>query len=61
MDYFLSLIGMVMVVEGLTYALFPSGVKKVMVQILSMDDSFLSNIGKALMIGGALLAWIVNI
>jgi uncharacterized protein YjeT (DUF2065 family) len=52
---------MVMVVEGLTYALFPSGVKKVMVQILSMDDSFLSNIGKALMIGGALLAWIVNI
>jgi len=61
LDYFLSLIGMVMVVEGLTYALFPSGVKKVMVQILSMDDSFLSNIGKALMIGGALLAWIVNI
>ncbi|MGM0419168.1 MAG: DUF2065 domain-containing protein [Thermodesulfobacteriota bacterium] len=61
MEYFLSLIGMVMVVEGLTYALFPAGIKKVMVQILSMEDSSLSNIGKALMICGALLAWIVNI
>lgn len=60
MDYFLTLIGMVMVVEGITYALFPSGIKKMMIQILSMKDSSIQNMGKALMLVGALLAWIVN-
>ena len=60
MEYFFTLIGMVMVVEGLSYALFPSGIKKLMIQILSMKDQSLQNIGKLLMLFGALLAWLAN-
>lgn len=60
MDYFLTLIGLVMVFEGLIYALFPSGIKKMMIQVLSMKDASIENMGKALMLAGALLAWFVN-
>lgn len=60
MEYFLTLIGMIMILEGVAYALFPSGVKKMMIQILSMSDNSLQNMGKSMMLIGAVLAWVVN-
>jgi len=60
MEFFITLIGMVMVVEGFFYALFPSFMKKAMVFILSMKDDSISNFGKVLMVTGAVIAWLIN-
>ncbi|MGE4518909.1 MAG: DUF2065 domain-containing protein [Desulfobacteraceae bacterium] len=60
MEYFISLIGMVFVVEGLIYSLFPSGLKKIIVMILSMEEKKIRNMGMILMLAGTFLVWAAN-
>ncbi len=58
MKYFLSVIGMVMIVEGLPYFAFPDKMKQVVRMILDLEDSALRKFGLILMIVGVSLLYI---
>jgi uncharacterized protein YjeT (DUF2065 family) len=61
MEYLISLLGMVCVIEGLIYSLFPSGLKKIVVMILSMEEKQIRNLGIILMLTGTFIVWAANI
>jgi len=52
MSFFLCVLGMVMVVEGLPYFAFPEQMKLVIEKVLEMPDSTLRKFGFVLMLGG---------
>ena len=52
MNFFLSVLGMVMVVEGLPYFAFPEKMKFWVQKILEMPDSTLRKFGFVLMLTG---------
>ena len=52
MDYFLCVIGMVMIVEGLPYFACPEKMKRWVSQILELPDDTLRRLGFALMAAG---------
>ncbi|MFC1825825.1 DUF2065 domain-containing protein [Thermodesulfobacteriota bacterium] len=52
MQFFLCVLGMVMVVEGLPYFAFPGQMKLVIEKVLEMPDSALRKFGFVLMLGG---------
>jgi uncharacterized protein YjeT (DUF2065 family) len=52
MKYFLSVLGMVMVVEGLPYFAFPDKMKMVIEKVLELQDSNLRKLGFVLMLAG---------
>lgn len=56
MDYFLCVIGMVMIVEGLPYFAFPEKMKMVVRKVMEMSDAHLRRFGLVLMIVGL---WVV--
>ncbi len=58
MDFFLCVIGMVMIVEGLPYFAFPDRMKEMMNRVLEMPDQTLRKFGFILMIAGLFLAYI---
>ncbi len=58
MDFFLCVIGMVMIVEGLPYFAFPAKMKNWIQQIIEIPDGTLRKFGLALMLLGL---WIVYI
>ncbi|MCB9481826.1 MAG: DUF2065 domain-containing protein [Desulfobacteraceae bacterium] len=60
MEYFFSLIGMVLVVEGLIYSLFPSGLKKLVIILLSMEEKQVRNLGLFFMLTGTFIVWAAN-
>lgn len=55
MKYFLCVLGMVMVVEGLPYFGFPDKMKAFLQVILEQDDSTLRLMGAILMVLGLLI------
>ncbi len=55
MKFFLCVMGMVMVVEGLPYFVSPGKMKEMINMLLSMDDSALRKFGLALMASGVIL------
>ena len=55
MDFFLCVIGMVMVVEGLPYFAFPDKMKRLVAQVLSMPERSLRTFGLVLMLAGVFL------
>ena len=57
MEFFLSVIGMVMVVEGLPYFAFPSRMKIWMRQLLEVPDATLRILGLLLMLTGYLCVY----
>jgi uncharacterized protein len=57
MKYFLCVIGMVMVIEGLPYFAFPEKMKGWMVKIIEMHENILRVIGLLLMITGIFLVF----
>jgi hypothetical protein len=57
MKYFLCVLGMVMVVEGLPYFAFPEKMKFVIQKILEMPDKALRKFGFVLMLAGVLLVY----
>ena len=57
MKYFLCVIGMVMVVEGLPYFAFPEKMKFWVEKILEMPDRKLRGFGFVLMLAGVCLVY----
>lgn len=57
MEFFLSVIGMVMVVEGLPYFAFPNRMKTWMRQLLEIPDATLRIMGLLLMLTGYLFVY----
>lgn len=57
MKFFLCVIGMVMIIEGLPYFAFPEKMKEVIRMVLDMPDSFLRKFGFILMGAGLLFVY----
>ena len=57
MKFFLSVVGMVMIIEGLPYFAFPEKMKHWMLQIQTMPAETLRRFGFALMVAGLALAY----
>lgn len=58
MDFFLCVIGMVMILEGLPYFAFPDRMKVWVSKIVEMPDTMLRRLGTALMGIGLLLVYL---
>lgn len=58
MRYFLCVIGMVMIVEGLPYFAWPEKMKTWLKKILEMPDHDLRKIGTVLVVFGLLLVYL---
>jgi uncharacterized protein YjeT (DUF2065 family) len=57
MDYFLCVIGMVMIVEGLPYFAFPEKMKVWVRKVLDLPDGLLRRFGLVLMVMGLFLVY----
>lgn len=57
MKYFLCVMGMVMIVEGLPYFAFPEKMKNLVERLLDMPTGFLRKFGFVLMATGLLLVY----
>ncbi len=55
MDFFLCVLGMVLIVEGLPYFAFPAKMKEFIRKVAATSDVSLHRIGLALMVAGLLL------
>jgi uncharacterized protein YjeT (DUF2065 family) len=60
MKFFLCVLGMVMIIEGLPYFAFPEKMKTWMLQIQAMSDGTLRRLGLILMAVGLGLTYIGN-
>ena len=60
MRYFICVMGMVMIVEGLPYFAFPDKMKLVLSKLLEMHDGDLRKIGIMLMVVGLLLVYMAS-
>jgi hypothetical protein len=58
MDFFLCVVGMVMIIEGLPYFTFPEKMKSWVIKIIELPDSSLRRFGLLLMAGGLLLVYL---
>ena len=58
MDYFLCVIGMVLIVEGLPYAIIPEKMKRFVHTLLEMPGSVLRRFGFLLMLTGLFLVYL---
>ncbi len=58
MSFFLCVIGMVMIVEGTPYFIFPEQVKSWLHKIIETPDATLRRIGLGLMVVGLVLVYI---
>jgi len=57
MKFFFSVIGMVMIVEGLPYFAFPAKMKEVVKSIINLDDAHLRKFGFVLMLAGLCIVY----
>jgi len=57
MEFFLAVLGMVMIVEGLPYFAFPERMKDWIGKVAEMPDSTLRKLGFALMVVGLVLVY----
>ena len=58
MKFFMCVIGMVMVVEGLPYFAFPEKMKRVINKVIEMPDKALQKFGFVLMLTGLFLVYL---
>ena len=58
MDYFLCVIGMVMIIEGLPYFILPNRMKEWVRKVLEMPEGPLRQFGLILMIAGLGLVYL---
>lgn len=58
MDYFLCVLGMVFIVEGMPYFIFPGKIKAYLLKVAEMPDSTLRFLGFAAILAGLLLVYI---
>lgn len=57
MDFFLCVIGMVMIVEGVPYFVFPDKMKLMVQKMIEMPDRVLRRFGLVLMLLGLLIVY----
>lgn len=57
MEFFLCVVGMVMIIEGLPYFIFPAKMKVWIQKILVTPEGALRRLGLVLMAGGLLLVY----
>jgi hypothetical protein len=57
MEYFLCVVGMVFIVEGLPYFAFPEKVKSYIMKLQEMPDSVLRILGLSAIIAGLILIY----
>ncbi len=57
MRYFLCVLGMVMIIEGLPYFAFPRQMKPWLQKLMEMRDTALRRMGFAMMVAGLLLVY----
>ncbi len=57
MDFFLCVIGMVMILEGTPYFAFPAKMKEWMQKLLELPESVMRKFGFVLMLTGLLLLY----
>ncbi len=60
MKFFMSVIGMVMIVEGLPYFAFPEKMKEMISMMLTFPDDVLRKFGAMLMLIGLGVVYFVN-
>lgn len=58
MDYFLCVLGMVFIVEGMPYFTFPGKIKAYLLKLAGMPDSTLRFLGFAAILAGLLLVYL---
>jgi uncharacterized protein len=58
MKFFLCVIGMVMIIEGLPYFGFPENMKQMMKKVIEIPDDALRKFGFVLMLTGLVLVYI---
>lgn len=58
MKYFLCVLGMVFIIEGLPYFLFPEKIKAYLMKLLDMPDSSLRIMGLLAMLTGLILLFL---
>lgn len=60
MGEFITALGLVLVIEGVSYALFPEAMKRMMVQVLEMPSQFLRTAGITAAVVGVGIVWLVR-
>jgi uncharacterized protein YjeT (DUF2065 family) len=60
MSDFLVAIGLAIAIEGILYALFPEGMKRMLMQVLSMPQSAIRTTGITIAMIGVLIVWLVK-
>jgi uncharacterized protein YjeT (DUF2065 family) len=60
MDDFLTALGLVLVIEGALYTLFPEGVQRMMAQAVELPPAYLRRAGLAAAIVGFLIVWLIR-
>lgn len=58
MNFFLCVIGMVMIIEGIPYFGFPDKMKQMMQKILTIPDDSLRKFGLILMVAGLVIVYL---
>ncbi len=58
MEFFLCVIGMVMIVEGLPYFAFPSKMKEMVLMMVGLDNEKLRKFGFFLMLAGLSIVYL---
>lgn len=53
-------LGLVLVIEGLIYALFPGGVRRMAMEVPNLPDSVLRTFGLLALIAGVGIVWLVR-
>ena len=60
MKYFLSIIGMVMIIEGLPWFGFPNRARHILMNLASQPEKHLRAMGLLMMLGGLALVYLGN-
>ncbi|MEM9681657.1 MAG: DUF2065 domain-containing protein [Pseudomonadota bacterium] len=60
MQDFVTAIGLVLVIEGALYALFPEMMQRITAQVLEMSPSFLRRSGVMVAVVGFLIVWLIR-
>lgn len=60
MEDFVTAVGLVLVLEGALYALFPVGMQRMMEQALAMSPSFLRKTGLVVAVTGFFVVWLMR-
>lgn len=61
MKFLATLLGLVLVIEGVPWFLSPRGVKSLLRQLAGIPDSWLRLGGLAAMLGGLLVVWLATL